>query len=159
LARFSRTGNIEQEKFDLNTTLEDSLVLLHNQTVKGIDIRLEKNAKPLWVRGNEMEMIHGLLNIIHNAVEAIEGKGEVMIVTCTNGGNCLIQIKDNGTGISDTDISKVFDPFYTTKEPGENIGMGLPQVFSIIQAFAGHIDIKSELGKGTVVTIQLPRVA
>lgn len=97
-----------------------------------------------------------LLNIILNGAQSIEVQGFVRINTCRIGEFVLIEIKDNGCGISEADLTKVFTPFYTTKETGQGTGLGLSVCYSIIQGHGGDIDITSEENAGTIVRITLP---
>jgi len=97
-------------------------------------------------------------NIILNAAEAMEGKGQLTVTTKTASDNEYIQIEftDTGCGISPENCEKIFDPFFTTKEVGRGTGLGLAVSHGIIAGHKGIIEVKSEPGKGATFIIKLP---
>jgi len=96
------------------------------------------------------------LNILSNAEQSIKEKGIITISTEINNKFAVISIEDNGEGISNDNLSKITDPFFTTKEPGKGAGLGLSIVYQIIEEQKGTIEFKSKIGKGTKVIIKLP---
>ena len=96
------------------------------------------------------------LNILTNAVQAIDEKGIVSIVTRKSGDGIEIEISDNGKGISKENIANIFDPFYSTKAVGEGTGLGLSISLTIIKNHNGNIEVESESGQGTKFIISLP---
>ena len=97
-----------------------------------------------------------ILNILNNSIQAIEGKGEILIQTVRSSIGIKIIIKDNGVGMSPEVKEHIFEPFFTTKEVGEGTGLGLAISFGIIEQHQGNIDVNSEPGKGTEFIISLP---
>ena len=97
-----------------------------------------------------------LLNILVNAGHAIEEHGEIRIATWHTDGWIQIAIEDTGRGIPADAMSKLFDPFYTTKAVGEGTGLGLAISYGIVHEHGGEIQVTSELGKGSRFTIRLP---
>jgi len=96
-----------------------------------------------------------LLNVMKNSIEAIQGSGEIRIKTeQTTSGDVLITIIDNGGGISESNMGKIFEPYYTTRNFGT--GLGLVIVYKIIKEFGGDIKVRSEEGVGTQFSIELP---
>jgi len=98
------------------------------------------------------------MNIISNAIEAIEEKGIITIKTYkdqTNGMIC-ISIKDTGRGMSDKEKAKIFDPFFTTKDVGKGTGLGLSVSHGIIEQHKGMIEVISTVGQGTEFIVSLP---
>ena len=95
------------------------------------------------------------LNIIANAEQAISDEGVITISTSQQDDKIIVNFEDNGKGIKDDILSKVNDPFFTTKEPGEGTGLGLAIAESIIREHEGTLSIQSEYGRGTVVTVTL----
>jgi two-component system NtrC family sensor kinase len=90
-------------------------------------------------------------------MEAVTENGEILLRTSNPDENhILIEIVDNGVGISEEDIPHIFEPFFSTKEKANGIGLGLAIVHGIIQSHKGKTDVKSERGKGTVISISLP---
>ena len=84
----------------------------------------------------------------------MSGGGEITIRAFKDKDRLAIQISDTGSGISETDLSRIYDPYFTTKPAGT--GLGLAIVYNIIEAYDGDIKIESQMGKGTLVTIHLP---
>ena len=96
------------------------------------------------------------MNILVNAIHAIKDKGQIIISTQLEGKNVLLKIKDSGEGISKERLSKIFDPFYTTKEIGKGTGLGLSIVYDIVKQHNGNIRVNSEPGAGSEFLIRLP---
>ena len=98
-----------------------------------------------------------LMNILSNAVQAIDGKGTITITTEVAGNEHIkIRIRDNGKGINEQDLPRIFEPFYTTKSVGKGTGLGLAISYSIVQQHNGSIDVRSERGVGTEFIVRLP---
>ena len=96
------------------------------------------------------------MNIFINAAQAIEKHGIIKIKTFSADNYVAIQISDTGKGIPKGNIGKIFDAFFTSKEPGKGTGLGLSISYKIIEEHNGTIDVESEIGKGTTFTIKLP---
>lgn len=94
------------------------------------------------------------LNIILNAAQAMEGKGELAITTWQDKNDIKIKIRDTGPGVPPEQVGKLFNPFFTTKEKGT--GLGLAISYGVIERHSGKIDVETELGKGSTFTISLP---
>jgi two-component system NtrC family sensor kinase len=99
-----------------------------------------------------------LINLIVNAIQAIPGRGKIVIKTGRDGTDVKLSVSDNGVGIEKDIVEKIFDPFFTTKEVGEGTGLGLAVVHGIITAHHGRIKAISEVGRGTCFEISLPGV-
>jgi signal transduction histidine kinase len=99
------------------------------------------------------------MNLLVNAAQAIQEQGEIIIHTGVSDGKVRIVIADNGCGIPRDKLSKIFDPFYTTKPVGKGTGLGLHLVYSIISKHNGSIRAESEVGKGTTFYIEIPMEA
>ncbi|HDZ11737.1 MAG TPA: hypothetical protein ENH53_05920, partial [Bacteroidetes bacterium] len=99
------------------------------------------------------------LNIIINAIQAMPDGGQLFILTDkTPEGRLRIQFTDSGQGISDENLNQIFAPFFTTKEVGKGTGLGMYVSHSIIHGEGGEISVKSQLGRGTTFTIEVPIV-
>ena len=96
------------------------------------------------------------MNLLLNAAQAIEKKGEIKIITRAVDGYVEIEISDTGVGIPKENLSRIFDPFFTTKEVGKGTGLGLNVAYNIIEKHNGTIDVDSQVGKGTTFTIRIP---
>jgi len=105
---------------------------------------------------NELQQIAG--NLIANAIDATPDDviPEITVRTGVDGEEFLLMVEDNGTGIPDDTASKIFDPFYTTKGPGEGMGLGLSIVRGIIDRVDGDIDLQTEDGEGSTFTVKIP---
>jgi len=101
-------------------------------------------------------MHQAILNVLTNAIHAIEGKGIIKIKTELNKNDFVINITDTGCGIDKENLNKVFDPFFTTKDPGKGTGLGLSITYNILQEHNAAIDINSEKNKGVTVLIKIP---
>ena len=121
------------------------------------DIVLEKNYQELPpVKAKPEEIQQVFVNIIRNAVQAMKGKGKIIITSQTVNDNVHVTIQDNGPGIPREYLSKVFDPFFTTKDQGEGTGLGLNIVHRMVEKYGGKIQIESEPGAGATFSISLP---
>ncbi len=122
----------------------------------GVNIRIKTELENIpTISGNEAELREMLTNIIFNSVDAITGSGTITLRTFKRGGSAILQIIDNGIGMTDEVRSRCLEPFFSTKEE-RGTGLGLGIVYGIVRRHDGKIDIESELGKGTAVTISLP---
>ncbi len=159
LLDFSRQTEPKVELIDVNELLKAALSLVENQTLFQ-NIKISKDftpsPPPVMVDGAQIQQV--FINIILNAAEALEGKGELRIQTGVSDDKHFLEIRftDTGCGISEENIERLFEPFFTTKEVGHGIGLGLAISYGIIQRHKGTIEVKSQVGKGTTFTIRLP---
>lgn len=109
---------------------------------------------PLQARRTEIDQV--FVNLIGNAVQAMNGKGRLTLATALRGGMITASVKDTGSGIPKDHLSKIFDPFFTTKPPGKGTGLGLYIVHKIVTKHQGQIHVESEVGKGTTFTVAFP---
>jgi two-component system sensor histidine kinase/response regulator len=121
-------------------------------------LSVEINAEP-WARANRVKLQQVLLNLLKNAAFAIRdcAEGHVTLRLSTAGDRAVIEVIDNGCGMSDEVVAQIWEPFFTTKGE-EGTGLGLDVAKSIIEAHGGTIDCTSELKRGSHFTIRLPRV-
>lgn len=156
LGQFSRGNNSISEICDIHNIIDNSLVMLQSQFKNRIDITKKYTSNSTLLRGNVGKLHQVFNNILTNSIQAIENCGSISIFTYNIDNSLCIEIADTGYGISEENISKITDPFFTTKEPGAGTGLGLSIVYSIIQEHNGELDFKSEVNKGTTVKIKLP---
>ncbi|GAB4238717.1 MAG: hypothetical protein Tsb0034_14430 [Ekhidna sp.] len=156
LSHFSRKSPKMDEECDLKEIIENCLLILHNQIKGRVRIKTKFLTKSK-VPGNEGRLHQAVLNIIANAAQAIEGTGAIEITTLEKGKTVELRIKDDGEGIPEENLSKISDPFFTTKAPGEGTGLGLFITFSIIDEHGGNIEVISTSGEGTEFIITLPK--
>ena len=101
---------------------------------------------PIFAKSEEIQQV--FLNLLTNAVQAMEGKGKLTISTKAQNGNVVTKISDTGPGIPQKYLSKIYDPFFTTKEQGKGTGSGLNIVDQLVVKSGGHIDVTSKMEKG-----------
>lgn len=156
LNQFSRDSEDKNEDSDINMVLENCLMMLQSEI--NHKIKLEKNltSDQVIIKGNTGQLHQVFLNLLHNAIQAIVDKGEIEISTHVVDKNLMVDIKDDGEGISKENLPKITDPFFTTKPPGKGTGLGLAISYNIIKEHNGWIEFDSEVGKGTAVRVFLP---
>jgi len=126
-------------------------------TPKGV--RIVQQVDGEVVRANPQDLFQVILNIVHNAVQAVDPQsGEVRIAAVSRGDRVELSVIDNGCGISKENLSRIFDPFFTTKPPGSGTGLGLSIVQELVAAQQGTVRVESELGRGTTVAVSLQAV-
>lgn len=108
------------------------------------------------MKGNVGRLHQAFLNVMNNACQSINEKGDLKVETNLLNGRLQIKITDTGSGISNENLKRIFDRFFTTKSPGEGTGLGLSITQNIIKEHNGNLKISSQLGEGTVVVIELP---
>jgi C4-dicarboxylate-specific signal transduction histidine kinase len=156
LNQFSRQGGSNNEICNLHTIIENCLTILQNELKMRVEVIKHFSSEPMGLVGNEGKLHQVFINILSNASQAIEGKGTIEITTENEEEYLKITITDTGHGISKENLSKINDPFFTTKEAGKGVGLGLSIVYSIIAEHKGSIEYESEVGLGTKVIIRLP---
>jgi signal transduction histidine kinase len=114
-----------------------------------------------WIRCVAEEFNQVLTNLIQNALEAVvaDGSGRVSIRGKNEGVDLLLSVRDNGPGIPEANRARIFDAFYTTKEVGRGMGMGLTITRRVVVAMGGNMSVKSQLGVGTEFVVRVPGAA
>jgi signal transduction histidine kinase len=110
----------------------------------------------LLLDGDRQRLLQVFVNLVSNACDASHRGGEVVVEAETAADLVRVRIIDRGTGIDDAVRERMFEPFYTTKPPGEGTGLGLPLAHSIVREHLGSIEVESAPGKGTTVVVELP---
>jgi two-component system sensor histidine kinase HydH len=157
LLEFARPMNVQKKPTSLQTIIKHSLRMIEGETrSKDIEINttLSPEIKEVLIDPDRINQV--LLNLFLNAVEAMEGGGRLDIDLSWDGDSqrVKVSVSDTGAGIKKDDLVHVFDPYFTTKQSGT--GLGLAIVHKIIESHKGEVGVKSEVGKGTTVTIILP---
>ncbi len=159
LLEASRQKDEITELVDIHTSIEDTLRILCNQyKTKKISISKEYHAENSLVKGNPARMCQVFINIVKNAIDAIgDREGAIVIETFNKNGEQLVcRITDNGGGIKKPILKDIFKPFFTTKQQGMGIGLGLFIVHEIIKNHDGFIEVESDRQTGTTFTLRLP---
>jgi signal transduction histidine kinase len=157
LKSFSRLDESELKPADINEGLESTLHIVWNDLKYKATVRKEYGDIPLTVC-NLGQLNQVFVNLLINAAQAIETKGEILVKTTSNNDHITITIADTGIGIAADKVGRVFEPFYTTKEVGRGTGLGLSIAYDIVKKHKGEIWAESEVGKGTTFTISIPIV-
>ena len=154
LLEFSKPDNPQLKPVLISDLLEETLSLLTNNLLRK-EIELHKELDPYcMILGDRNQLKQAFLNLLLNAIQAIPNKGQLKVTSRTEpDGYAKTSITDTGCGMSQEQQRHIFDPFYTTKEDGT--GLGLAIVHSIITKHGGKIEIQSEAGKGTTVSVFL----
>ncbi|OPY68321.1 MAG: Blue-light-activated protein [Syntrophorhabdus sp. PtaU1.Bin050] len=160
LLNFSRRQRKVSGVVDLNMLMEDILFLI-KESFRDIEIEKAFDPRLYPIKGDEAELQNVFLNICTNAKDAMAGKGMLRVRTerkryIGHREFALIEIADTGKGIDEQIREKIFEPYFTTKENGTNLGMGLYLVDKIIREHGGFVELESEKDKGTTFSIYLP---
>ena len=161
LLTFARATPSEKGEVNINDVLSRTIFMIQNQAkfhhIK-FDIRLEETQ--LVITGDTSQFQQIFLNMFINAADAMNGRGTITVVTRSvkeeNKKFVEIEFTDEGCGIKEEDMSKLFEPFYTTKPVGKGTGLGLSVSHGIAKHLGGHIKVKSAVGKGTSFFVRLP---
>ena len=160
LLDLSRQTQVYAEPVNINVAIDDALRVLYNLH-KHLQIEIEKkydNDLPV-VEGNFANLGQVFMNVIKNAVEAMgPGYGKITLVTeyKKESDSVLIECRDTGKGIAHDQMKDIFKPFFTTKPVGKGTGLGLYISHEIVRRAGGVISVRSEEGKGSVFSIELP---
>ena len=160
LLAFSRTQKITTVPLDVNALVAGMRDLLNQSLGANVTVSIETDPglPPAMADANQLEL--AVLNLAINARDAMPNGGALTIATATARDDpdaVMITVSDTGSGMPREVIEHAFDPFYTTKPAGKGTGLGLSQVYGIAKQCGGDVAIESEVGKGTTVTLRLPR--
>jgi signal transduction histidine kinase len=157
LLKFARQSQPEMETHDLRETVEAS-IRLTTYLIREARIQLVKAIpeQATLVTYDPQQIEQVLINMIHNAIQAMPNRGTLEVSLAQVDGTAAIAIQDTGTGIPPENLKRIFDPFFTTKPEGVGTGLGLSVSYGIVANHQGKIEVESEVGKGTKFTIYLP---
>jgi PAS domain S-box-containing protein len=157
LLEFSRESRAELETVDVNDLLRKTLQLM-SKSLQDSDVRVVTEFGSLGTcQANQNALRQVFLNLITNAVQAMPNGGELHLRTAPlPGGRIQLEVADTGVGIRPEHLRDIFNPFFTTKEPGQGTGLGLSVVHSVVKRYHGDIQVRSQLDRGTTFTIEFP---
>ncbi|SEI53740.1 PAS domain-containing protein [Pseudomonas sp. NFR16] len=171
LLAFARRQTLKPEVFSVCNNVRAISGMMGTLTGSRIELISELADAPCLVNADPSQFDTALVNMVANARDAMRGEGRLTLAVrpvesmpsvrlhpALDGPFVAISITDTGTGIPATQLEKIFEPFYTTKNVGEGTGLGLSQVFGFAKQSGGEISVASELGRGTTFTLYLPRV-
>jgi two-component system, NtrC family, sensor kinase len=157
LLNFSRVSDSRFAMIDLNRVLDDTIQLLESQLRNTqIEVVRSYSAELPLVPGNAPKLQQVFMNLILNARDAMPEGGRLEISTESDEDSVIIKFRDSGMGIDPEHLSKIYDPFFTTKQIGKGTGLGLAVSYGIIKDHSGHINVESKLGEGALFMITLP---
>jgi len=158
LLRFARPAVTSKlEPLNLPVLIQETWELVENQAkIQKIDGKLQFDRKPIMINGNASLLQQVFINLFLNAIQSMPDGGTITVSIIQAKQNMLIHIADTGHGISQENINKIFDPFYTTAPVGKGTGLGLSICYSIVKQHFGNIDVDSVVGQGTTFTVRLP---
>jgi len=172
LLAFSRQQTLRPERLQLSDVLSELSILLGRLLGENIELRLESGSDIWPVKADLHQFEQVIINLAVNARDAMPNGGKLMISTgnvtereslalgqhrVQPGEYVLIEVGDTGTGMAPEVMQKIFEPFFSTKEVGRGTGLGLSTVYGIVKQTGGYIFAESELGRGTVMRVYLPR--
>ncbi len=172
---FSRQPGQGKKKFDFYKVVFEALNYAQTAILSPIEIVTDINEDSGKIYADPTQIHQVIVNLLTNAFYAMQGRSGQIILSLDTTDNYLdpgaaksmslvsgtylnLSISDTGVGIEQSDLDKIFDPYYTTKPQGEGTGLGLTMVQGIVKRYKGAITISSEIGKGTIVHVYLPQV-
>jgi len=157
LLEFSRESRAEIEPVDINEIARRTLQLM-GKSLQSSAIRVAMELAELTpCQANQNAMRQVILNLITNAVQAMPNGGDLHLRTAMVSGNRLrLEVADTGVGIPPENIKDIFNPFFTTKAPGQGTGLGLSVVHSVVERYGGDIQVRSRVGAGTTFSLEFP---
>ena len=167
---FSRRQPLSPKAVNLSRLVESTSPLIRHSVGERVEM-VERLAAEWWVQCDENQMENVVLNLAINARDAMADGGVLSITTkdvhlegiddgddaLPSGDYVQLQVGDTGAGMPDDVLKKAIDPFFTTKPPGQGTGLGLSMTFGFVRQSNGHMKIESDVGKGTTITILMPR--
>jgi signal transduction histidine kinase len=153
--QYSYMDQSPEQEIDVHDGLENTLIMLHYRLKHGVDVvrEYDRSIPRICARGSELNQVW--TNLIDNAIDAMDGRGELVVRTAAEFGGVLVEIRDSGPGIPKEIRDRIFEPFFTTKQVGEGTGLGLDTVYRIIRQHRGQVQVESEPGR-TSFQVRLP---
>jgi len=157
LLSFARQSPAEEREVDVNALLREEVQLLSRTTLAKVELAMDLDPGLHPVLGDSNALTNAFMNLCVNAVDAMDGQGRITLRTCNEGdGAVVVQVQDTGTGMTREVLDRALDPFFTTKPEGMGTGLGLTLVYGVVKAHKGQIELQSEVGAGTTVTLRFP---
>jgi two-component system, NtrC family, sensor kinase len=157
LLNFSRTSPKEFDEVGINRAVQETLTLIGHQLDRAhVHIHFEPQEPLPAIRGDFGRLQQVFLNLFLNARDAMEGGGELTVHTSSDDASVRIEVADNGQGIQAEYLSRIYDPFFTTKGARKGTGLGLSVTYGIVKEHGGSIDVESRPGAGTVFRLEFP---
>ena len=155
LRRFARLDEAELDEVDIHEGSENTLTLLQHELKTRIEVQRDYGDIPR-INCFPNRLNQAFMNLLVNAVHAIQGQGQILVKTRFQNEFATIEIRDTGIGIPKENLERIFDPGFTTKRLGIGTGLGLSIVYQIIQDHRGKIEVESKVGQGSTFRLTLP---
>ncbi len=155
LKDFAHRDKTRLELADINKGIESTLNIVWNELKYKATVTKKYGLIP-QIECFPQQLNQVFMNLLVNAAQAIEEKGEITIKTYQAGKSVVVEISDTGAGIPEENLEHIFDPFFTTKEVGKGTGLGLSVVYGIIENHGGKIEVETQVGKGSTFRVILP---
>ena len=157
LVDLSRPPSNVEEVTQINDVVKTALgIVKYDKRVKEVVFETNLDEKSPFIKIVPDQFVQVFINILINALDAIEGRGKIKVISSHDEKNIYVDIIDNGCGIDSKNINKIFDPFFTTKEVGKGTGLGLAISYNIVKKVGGDIKVSSTLNKGSKFSVILP---
>ncbi|MGM0664506.1 MAG: PAS domain-containing sensor histidine kinase [Thermodesulfobacteriota bacterium] len=154
---FSKPDEEEKQPTNMNTILDEILLLVKKQLQEcGIRVTVSFQEEMPLVNASRNQLRQVFLNLIANARDAMPDGGTLNVTTSSTAGHIRIEIEDNGAGIREENLSRIFDAFFTTKDGIKDVGLGLSVCYGFVEEHGGDIQVSSQPGEGTTFTVILP---
>jgi signal transduction histidine kinase len=155
IKQYSYMDQSPEQEIDVHEGLENTLIMLHYRLKQGVEVvrEYDRSLPRICARGSELNQVW--TNLIDNAIDAMDGSGELVVRTASEFGGVLVEIRDSGPGIPKEVRDHVFEPFFTTKPVGQGTGLGLDTVYRIVQKHRGQVQVDSQPGR-TSFQVRLP---
>jgi PAS domain S-box-containing protein len=171
LLAFARRRPLDQRSVELNGWLKESAPLIRRALGEHVELQLRPFDQPLWVKADPVQLEQVLLNLSLNARDALPDGGHISLELETahltlaqadargmdEGETAVLSVRDDGHGMSEEVLARALEPFFTTKPLGKGTGLGLSSCFGIAKQHRGHLEIESEVGRGTRIRVFIPR--
>ena len=157
LMGLARGGPGPSRTFDLRDHLEELHPLLRAMVPRNIHLAWEQGEGPLLVQATPGQVDQVVVNLVSNAKDATPPGGRINLRVSDGGSQAMIEVQDTGTGIPNSVMEHLFEPFLTTKPAGKGTGLGLSSVRAVVEHLGGSIDVATTPGEGTTFTVRLPK--
>ena len=155
LLEFARQREFELKPENLRGVVEEALRLLKGELPEEVAVRLEVPGE-IELAADKSHLVQALINLIQNALQAMDGPGEIRLTGRTEAGLAVLEVGDTGCGIAPATLPRIFDPFFSTKEVGRGTGLGLSIVYGIVERHGGRVEVDSAPGIGSTFRLRLP---
>lgn len=156
LRDFARLDEAEFNDVDLNAAIASTVEMLrHEAGAKDVQLSTRLQDSPT-LQGHPAKLNQLLLNLLLNAIQACDRGGHVAVRTRIEGSHLVLEIEDDGTGISAENLPRIFEPFFTTRPVGQGKGLGLAISYGIVHDHGGTIEVDSQLGRGSTFRVRMP---